>query len=301
MTDKRTLILIAGFAVVLGAFLAMNLLKSEDAPPSSVRVVAASEIEWGHLNPLRGDKSPRAGTLWGDRGAPVPCGFLVKFVDGFSSPPHIHPVTYRGIVVSGVVHNDDPKAEERWLPAGSFWTQPAGEVHITAAKGDSNVAYIEIEKGPYLVHPAKDAFQAPEEPIWMEPSTMEWAVVPGSTLGEEGAKVASLPGNPNNDRLQRSLIKLTAGTGIVVRSHGPEFHAVVIHGTPQYEVKEKSPRKSLEPGSYFGSKGVVEHRLTCTGNEPCVIYVRTEGKYDTTPAVPTTRTRRMQRQTLIPK
>ena len=48
-------------------------------------------------------------------------------------------------------------AKEMWMPAGSFWTQPRGESHITAASGDSNVAYIEIEDGPYLVRPVDDA------------------------------------------------------------------------------------------------------------------------------------------------
>ncbi|MEW8217519.1 MAG: DUF4437 domain-containing protein, partial [Candidatus Thiodiazotropha taylori] len=31
------------------------------------QVVLASEIDWQQLNPARGDKSPQAGTLWGDR------------------------------------------------------------------------------------------------------------------------------------------------------------------------------------------------------------------------------------------
>jgi hypothetical protein len=100
-----------------------------------------ADIEWGYLNPARGDAGPRAATLWGDRTANVASGFLVKFKDGFSSPPHIHNVTYRGVVISGLVHNDDPKAENMWLPAGSFWTQPAGESHITAAIGKNNIAF----------------------------------------------------------------------------------------------------------------------------------------------------------------
>ena len=60
-------------------------------------------------------------------------------MDGFSSPPHIHNVTYRAMVIKGLVHNDDPEAENMWMPPGSFWTQPAGEAHITSAKGEENI------------------------------------------------------------------------------------------------------------------------------------------------------------------
>ncbi|MET0000674.1 MAG: DUF4437 domain-containing protein, partial [Candidatus Thiodiazotropha lotti] len=128
-------------------------------------MVLASEINWEQLNPARGDKSPQAGTLWGDRKGSVPTGFLAKFVDGFSSPPHIHNVTYRAVVISGTIHNDDPDAADMWMPAGSFWTQPKGEVHITSAKGSTNIALVEIERGPYLVLPVEKAFDAGERPI----------------------------------------------------------------------------------------------------------------------------------------
>ena len=68
-------------------------------------VILASEVKWEKLNPARGDKSPQAGTLWGDRKGAVPTGFLAKFVDGSSSPPHIHNATYRAVVISGRIHN----------------------------------------------------------------------------------------------------------------------------------------------------------------------------------------------------
>ena len=87
-------------------------------------LVLTSEVEWQQLNTARGDKSPQSATLWGDRKGAVPTGFLARFVDGYSSPPHIHNVTYRAVVISGRIHNDDPDAADMWMPAGSFWTQP---------------------------------------------------------------------------------------------------------------------------------------------------------------------------------
>jgi len=151
----------------------LNLIEVK-ATEKSIDIVTKSEMDWSHLNPARGDKSPRAGQLWGDRTTKGASGFLVKFNKGFSSPPHIHNVTYRGVVISGLVHNDDPKAENMWLPAGSFWTQPAGEVHITSAEGMENIAYIEIDSGPYLVKPAEEAFDNRERPVNVDKSNLVW-------------------------------------------------------------------------------------------------------------------------------
>ncbi len=124
---------------------------SKPAVMPTSKVVLKSEVKWENLNPARGDKSPKAGTLWGDRNESGPTGFLIKPTDGFKSPPHIHNVSYRGVIISGLIHNDDPKAENMWMPEGSFWTQPKGKVHVTAAKGsNTTLAYIEIEEGPIL-------------------------------------------------------------------------------------------------------------------------------------------------------
>ncbi len=64
-----------------------NSIPEIENPTNQVKL--SSEIVWEKLNPARGDQSPQAGTVWGDRNAEVPTGFLAKFVDGFSSPPHI--------------------------------------------------------------------------------------------------------------------------------------------------------------------------------------------------------------------
>ena len=145
------------FVIFLGCLIPAVSIASP-SKNKSITVLSVSDVNWEKLNPARGDKSPQAATLWGDRKSNTETGFLVKFVDGFSSPPHIHNVSYRGIVLEGLVHNDDPKAEAMWMPRGSFWTQPAGESHITSAKGNTNIAFIEIDSGPYLVKPKKEAF-----------------------------------------------------------------------------------------------------------------------------------------------
>jgi len=257
------------------------------AEPTS-KVVLTSEVEWTYLNPARGDKAPMAGTLWGDRSGTGPTGFLLKPKDGFESPPHIHNVSYRGVVISGLIHNDDPNASDMWMPAGSFWTQPKGEVHITAAKGTDILAYIEIEQGPYLVLPAEKAFDSGERPVnvdksnivWLDASDITWIDQPGMPASTNGPKVAFLWGNPQDDQLNGTLVKLPAGFTGKIRSHSSTFRAVVIQGRPQYQVRGETDVKTLEPGSYFSSKKESVHHVSSKAGEESIIYVRTDGKFD---------------------
>lgn len=257
---------------------------AEHAAEPTHEVVLRSEVVWEQLNPARGDKSPKAGTLWGDRNGTEPTGFLVEFVDGFSSPPHIHNVSYRGVVISGLIHNDDPEAADMWMPTGSFWTQPKGEVHITAAKGSVNVAYIEIEEGPYLVHPPEKAFDSGERPINVDTSNIVWIDLPGTPVSAEGPKVAYLWGNPREDQLNGTLVKLPAGFAGKIMSHASSLHAVVVQGRSQYQVPGKTEVMIMDPGSHFSSTGDSAHQISSEAGEPCIIYVRTEGTFDVTAA-----------------
>lgn len=242
-------------------------------------VVLASEVKWEQLNPARGDKSPQAATLWGDRMSDVPTGFLAKFVDGFSSPPHIHNVTYRAVVISGGIHNDDPDAAHMWMPAGSFWTQPKGEVHITAAKGTTNIALVEIDKGPYLVLPVDEAFDSGERPVNIDATNIVWVDLPGIPASANGPKIAYLWGKPSNSQPNGSFVKLPAGFKGKLHAHGSTFRAVVIKGKPRYLEKDT---KLLEPGSYFGSIGEAVHQLSSNTGEETIIYIRTNERYSVT-------------------
>ena len=250
------------------------------SPNNSTKVVLASEVNWTSLNPARGDQSPQAGTLWGDRSKEVATGFLVKFVDGFSSPPHIHNVTYRGVVIKGLIHNDDPNAEKMWMPAGSFWTQPAGEAHITAAKGSINMAFIEIENGPYLVHPTEQAFDNGERPVNIDKSNIVWVNLLDKTASSNNVKVAYLWGNPQANEDRGMMVKLPAGFTGTINSQGSSFRAVVIEGQVNYQMPNKTDTKILESGSFFSSEGKSSHQISSNVSEESVLYVRTDGKFD---------------------
>ena len=291
MSKLLSLTLISVLSIVTTACENSQVSSNSDAQKPAVKstskVIVTSEVEWEPLNPARGDKSPKAGTLWGDRKGSVPTGFLVKFVDGFVSPPHIHNVSYRGVVIQGLIHNDDPGAADMWMPTSSFWTQPKGEVHITAAKGITNMAYIEIEEGPYLVLPSKEAFDSGERPINVDVSNIVWIEQPGMSASTNGPKIAFLWGNTQDGQLNGTLVKLSAGfTGKILSSS--TFRAVVIKGQPKYQVSETDV-KTLEPGSYFSSKGESEHQISSIAGKEIIIYVRTDGKYEVIPALPNRR------------
>lgn len=224
-----------------------------------VTVLPVSKVDWQKLNPARGDKSPQAGTLWGDRKTKVPTGFLAKFVDGFSSPPHIHNVSYRGVVIEGLVHNDDPKAKTMWMPKVSYWTQPAGEAHITSAKGKVNIALVEIDHGPYLVKPISQEFDNGERPFNIHASNIIWK-------NKDNYSRAKLWVNKDGV-VSGSLVKFNKS--IKVKSAESKF--VVIKGNLNFA------DQTLAPGSLITNKYNNKLKMNCLSSE-CVVYLKSDKK-----------------------
>ncbi|TWT87199.1 hypothetical protein Mal64_27370 [Pseudobythopirellula maris] len=247
-------------------------------------VFLASDIEWKPLNPARGDKGPQAGTLWGDQTADGASGFLVKFVDGFTSPPHIHNITYRGVVLGGLLHNDDPDARPMWMPAGSYWMQPAGEVHITASRGTS-VAFVEIQEGPYLVLPSDQATDNGERAVnldasnlvWLDASATRWVEQPDGAAPSEGPQIAFLWGDPIAGQLNGSLVKLPAGFSGELSGGGPALRTIVIEGELDYQADNDSARQTLGPGSRLVSAAGASQRVSNRTQAECLLYARTKG------------------------
>ena len=239
-------------------------------------VTTADNIEWGLLNPLRGNASPRAVDLWGDRTKDMATGMLVKFKKDFSSPPHIHNITYRGVVIEGLIHNDDPSAEKMWLPTGSFWTQPAGENHVTAANGQDNLIYLEIDSGPYLVLSAEKSFDNGERPINIDERNLVWLDVNDAVwLGKGKVQIAYLWGKTN--AANGSFIKLPLDfKGII--ENGSGLKAVVVRGKATHQWNSEKTKTLLSPGSFFSSRAKGEHKISA--DTETVIYINSNGRYN---------------------
>lgn len=240
------------------------------------KVRLSSEIVWEKLNPARGDQSPQAGTIWGNRKDTLATGFLAKFVDGFSSPPHIHNVTYRAVVIKGKVHNDDPKADTMWMTPGSFWTQPKGEIHITSAQGEENIAYVEIDRGPYLVKPPSEAFGNGERPINIEASNVIWLDAKKSSWISPESK-AAISFLWKQQAMQGLFVKLPAGFDGKIESRADSFQAILIKGEIKYKMPATEEIKSLDEGSYFSSTGEAQHFMANPSDAETILYLRTNG------------------------
>ena len=240
------------------------------------KVISTSDIQWGLLNPLRGEKSPRAADLWGDRTKGVATGMLVKFNKGFSSPPHIHNITYRGVVIKGLMHNDDPDAATTWMPSGSFWTQPAGEEHVTAANGEENLIYLEIDSGPYLVKPSKEAFDNGERPINIDQGNLVWLSESDSSWVNGGdAQISHLWGDTAGKN--GTFVKLPSEFNGYIEGMS-QIKAVVVKGMANYRWSTQGSEVKLSPSSFFSSSEQGKHYLN-TQNE-VVLYINSTGKYN---------------------
>ncbi|WP_306145597.1 DUF4437 domain-containing protein [Roseibium sp. MMSF_3412] len=281
-------LLVASSAVI--ALVAVAAASQNPEPSGGVEVVPSADVAFQPLNPARGDAGPQAGVLWGDIREDVPTGTIIRFKPGFSSPPHIHIITYRAVVISGAVHNDDPAAEPMWMGPGSFWTQPAGATHITAAREDAGLssAFLEIQEGPYLVQPRDRAFANGEFPVnvaagnivWIDAEDVAWVDAPGATEGADQPKMAFLWGAPAEAEKNGTFLKLPAGFKGTITGGDAWLRAVVISGTATHQAPGLSEATPLDPGSYFGSRRATVHAVTCTGAEPCIFYMSAVGKYE---------------------
>ena len=272
--------------VILIATIALSGTAYADAV---TEVVVRPDVRFQPLNPARGDASPRAGALWGDIRQDVASGALIVFGDGFSSPPHIHNITYRAVVISGAVHNDDPTAENLWMGPGSFWTQPAGESHITAAApGSEATAFLEIQQGPYLVQPSDAGFDNGERPVnidarnmvWLHPADVTWVDPAESSNAAEDVKIAFLWGSPQEGHSNGTMLKLPSGSRGHLRGNDSWLRAVVIQGEVARRAAGDSSSQNLAPGSYFGATERSAQEIECVAEAECLVYVSTTGRYD---------------------
>lgn len=263
---------------VITTLIAAALSTGAFASDNNHNVISTENIEWGMLNPARGDASPKAADLFGDRTKNMATGMLVKFEKGFSSPEHIHNITYRGIVIEGLMHNDDPSAEKMWLKPGSFWTQPAGEAHITAANGMSNLIYLEIDSGPYLVHPSSEAFDNGERPINIESSNITWVDPSATTWVKSGDVHLSYLWGDTNDT-HGTFVRFPANFEGYVETNETEFKSVVVNGSAEYKFNNEEETTSLTASSFFSSKIKSNHHIT-TGDDGLLIYVNTTGSFN---------------------
>ncbi len=242
-------------------------------------VITPNMIKWGLLNPARGNDSPKAFDLFGDRTKDTATGMLVRFDKGFTSPPHIHNITYRGVVIEGHVHNASPGADKMWLPKGSFWVQPAGRSHVTAANDQNNLIYLEIDQGPYLVEDTSEAFESHDHAINIDSTNLVWVTYKDAKWLEiNGGKIAFLWGATDSDN--GTFLKLPAHFSGFLEDDS-QLRVVVVEGSFHYHYHIEGAEFThimLTPSSFFSSNGKAKHYIE-TFDEEVLLYVRNIGGY----------------------
>ena len=131
-----------------------------DATPQHAIVVAPGSIAWGAA-PAVLPSGAKAAVLEGDPAKPGAFTLRLWLPDGYTIPPHFHPVTEHVTVMQGAFlvgmgeQLDASKFTE--LPTGTFGAIPAGMKHFARAKGE---VVIQLHgTGPWgltYVNPADD-------------------------------------------------------------------------------------------------------------------------------------------------
>ena len=105
---------------------------SVHAAEQGVMALAPSEMKWTAQGGLALPGLEQS-TLIGDPVKPGPYTIRLKFPAGFKVAPHTHPDSREVTILSGTWYTgygekEDPAALKE-LPAGSFYTEPAGIAH----------------------------------------------------------------------------------------------------------------------------------------------------------------------------
>jgi len=124
-------------------------------------IVFPDEVRWGPASPKL-PPGAQIAVLTGDPSVPGEFYvFRAKLPDGFSVPPHWHPMDENVTVIEGVFSLGFGERVEastmRDLPMGSYVTLPKGEPHYNLMKGETILQFEGI--GPYditYVNPEDD-------------------------------------------------------------------------------------------------------------------------------------------------
>ena len=147
-----------------------------------------------------------------------------------------------------------------WMPKSSYWTQPAGEAHITSAKGKNNIALVEIDSGPYLVIPTTDKFDNGERPYNIHASNILWNK-------NEGHQWAS-SWQDKNGNVTGTLLKFVHSLNL----ESENSRVVVINGGIS------TLGQVLNPGSLISVRQKSQLKLNCKLKD-CIVYLKSNSPF----------------------
>ncbi len=76
-------------------------------------------------------------------------GTLIKMPAKFVSPVHAHTEDYYAVVITGVMANGAPRADDVPLPPGSYWFQRGEEMHVTKCISQTECLFMTSQAGRF--------------------------------------------------------------------------------------------------------------------------------------------------------
>lgn len=129
------------------------------------------------------------------------------------------------------------------MAASRFLLATTGRIaHITAADGEDNMAFLDIQEGPYLVQPTSEAFDNGERSINVDESNLVWLNANDIEWVSEKSNVETAflwGGSHEKNQLRATLIKLPAGFKGKIKNLSTNFRAVVISGVVTHQFSRK--------------------------------------------------------------
>lgn len=152
--------------VCLLVIIVMHVVALGQTPGHSHVLVAPQDVQWGPASPKLPPGAQFAAVVGDPKKLGEPYVFRAKLPDGYSVPPHWHPMdenvtVLQGAMLVGFGERFDEKAL-RELPAGSFTLLPKDLPHYNRMKGETILQFHGI--GPYditYVNPADDPSRKP--------------------------------------------------------------------------------------------------------------------------------------------
>ncbi len=118
----------------------------------------------------------------------------------------------------------------------------------------------------------------------MHSSHIAWIDQTDLKASSKTPQIEVLWGTLQDDLPSGTLIKLPPNFSRKMLNNKTKFRAVLIQGRIKLMLSEETNIKTLEPGSYFSSKGSV-YQVSCDSGEDCILYLRSEGIFDFFPAL----------------
>jgi quercetin dioxygenase-like cupin family protein len=98
----------------------------------------------------------------------------------------------------------------------------------------------------------------------------------------KGPEMAVVDGNPQEGP-SKFFLRIPGGGKAGPHTHSADYQAVVVSGAHKHWLAGGEKKaKPLEPGSHWFQPGGQPHDDQCTGSEPCILFVVSDGKFDFT-------------------